>query len=159
MSAVEESWTRALERILELTVLLHQDAARGLARDGLTTSRATLLWKLREIGPAPQRRLAEELDVSPRNVTGLVDALEATGFVTREHDPADRRASLVTLTEHGASVVERLRRQRDELARDLFGAMPETRFDAFTAGLDDVLRRLHTLVAEEARAADGAAPS
>jgi DNA-binding MarR family transcriptional regulator len=52
------------------------------------------------------RELAEALRVSPRNVTGLLDGLEATGFVARTMHPSDRRATLVTLTEHGKAVAK-----------------------------------------------------
>ena len=64
---------------------------------GLTPSRTHLLWELGHRGPVPQRVLAEALKVTPRAVTGLVDALAADGLVTREPHPTDRRAALVTL--------------------------------------------------------------
>ncbi|MGH9251686.1 MAG: MarR family winged helix-turn-helix transcriptional regulator, partial [Acidimicrobiales bacterium] len=74
----------ALDQVFELTVLLHDDMTASLARDGLTTSRAHLLWELRQLGPTTQTTLADALGVSARNVTGLVDGLVAGGFVTRE---------------------------------------------------------------------------
>ncbi len=39
-----------------------------------------------------QRALADALQVTPRNVTGLVDALADSGFVERAPHPTDRRA-------------------------------------------------------------------
>ena len=42
-----------------------------------------------------QRTLSQALRVSPRNVTGLLDALEAGGYVTRGRHPTDRRAQLM----------------------------------------------------------------
>ena len=41
-----ERWEATLDRILELTALLGQDMAEHLAREGLTESRAHLLWQL-----------------------------------------------------------------------------------------------------------------
>jgi DNA-binding MarR family transcriptional regulator len=45
--------------------------------------------------------IAGWLGVTPRNVTGLVDALEAQGLVERVHDPSDRRAVIARLTPAG----------------------------------------------------------
>ena len=54
------------------------------------------------------------LDVTPRNVTGLLDALEASGHAARTAHPTDRRASLVTLTNAGQAVAA-LQASRHEL--------------------------------------------
>jgi DNA-binding MarR family transcriptional regulator len=133
---------RALDRLLLLTVLLNDDMTRSLARDGLTTSRAAVLWQLHHRGPLTQRELADAIKVSARTVTGLVDGLAGTGFVTREPHPTDRRATLVTFTEHGAATAQALKSGQDEFAGLLFGDMPEDRFNGLVAGLDDVLTRL-----------------
>lgn len=146
----------ALDRLLELTVVLNRDMEQDLARRGLTAARVHLLWVLGQRGEATQRELAEDLGVSPRNVTGLVDALAETGFVVRRPHPTDRRATLVSFTEHGAAVAADLVRGQRELAEQLFADMPADRFACFGAGLDDVLRRIHELVAADAAQRAGA---
>ena len=93
--------TRIFDRLLEIALLFDADLARSFAGTALTTSRTHLLWVLHRVGPSTQRALAKALQVSPRNVTGLVDALEAAGYVERRPHPSDRRALLVTLTEQG----------------------------------------------------------
>lgn len=138
--------TAALDRVLELAVLINADMTRDLAERGLTESRTHLLWVLLQRGPSTQRELAEALRVSARNVTGLVDALVSTGFVTREPHPTDRRATLVQFTEHGAQVAQGLADDQQEFARLLFEGMPKAKYDCFTQGLDLVLERLRTLV-------------
>jgi DNA-binding MarR family transcriptional regulator len=138
----ERRLTAALDRVLELVVLLGDDMARSLARDGLTVSRAHLVWELRRRGPVTQRELAGALAVTARTVTGLVDGLAATGFVTREPHPTDRRATLVSLTAHGIRTAETLERGQRELAGLLFAGMPAARFDHLVAGLDEILERL-----------------
>ena len=129
----------ALDQVLELAILINDDMTRSLARDGLTPTRAHLLWELHRRGPSTQRALAEALDVSPRNITGLVDALVATGFVTREPHPTDRRATLVSFTEHGARTAKALDVGREQLAEVLFAEMSDEQFDGFVTGLDAVL--------------------
>jgi DNA-binding MarR family transcriptional regulator len=132
----------ALGRMLELVVLLNDDMTQSLARDGLTASRAHVLWELRQRGPTVQRALAEALKVSARTITGLVDGLVATGFVTREPHPTDRRATLVTFTEHGVRTVEAMERDQAEFVHILFAGMPDEQFDCFVAGLGEILTRL-----------------
>jgi DNA-binding MarR family transcriptional regulator len=54
--------------------------------------------------------------VTPRAVTGLVDALVADGLVTREPHPTDRRATLVTLTSRCERLVAQLKRDQKRLS-------------------------------------------
>lgn len=143
-----DRWTGALDRLLELTVLVDADMAGSLGAQGLTPARTHLLWELGRRGPSTQRVLAEALDVSARNVTGLVDALEQTGFVVRRPHPEDRRATLVTLTEQGAAVFEEMGRGHEELARVLFAEMPADELDGLVRGLDSVLTVLRAVVPE-----------
>ncbi|UPK76181.1 MarR family transcriptional regulator [Nocardioidaceae bacterium SCSIO 66511] len=141
-------YDEALNQILELTVLLNEDMTTALAKIGLTGARVQVVWTLNHAGPSTQKALADALGVSARNITGLVDALAETGFVTREPHPRDRRASLVTLTKHGAAIATDLERQQHELAHQLFGDMSARRYDGLTKGLADVLDRLRTLIAQ-----------
>ena len=134
--------TDTLNQVLELVVLLNEDMTRGLAEYGLTQARAHLVWVLHHEGPSTQRALADALKVSPRNITGLVDGLAATGYVTREPHPMDRRATLVSLTEHGASTLAEMDAGHRELAELLFGAMSPRELDGFVGGLGHVLSRL-----------------
>ena len=134
--------TEALDQLLEVVVLLDDDMTQTLSRDGLTVPRAHLLWLLHHEGPTTQRALADALKVTPRNVTGLVDGLVATGFVTREPHPTDRRATHVSLTEHGTSALAEMDRGHRELAELLFGGLSGRQLGAFAAGLGHVSSRL-----------------
>src|SRR6202521_3557162 len=74
---------------------------RWLEHHGLSESRMGILWRLRAQGPMMLGDLAESQDVSPRNITGLVDHLEKDGLVERFPDPEDRRATRVRLAPAG----------------------------------------------------------
>jgi DNA-binding MarR family transcriptional regulator len=134
--------TAALDRVLELVVLLGEDMTHSLARERLAVPRAHLVWLLHHNGPMTQRALADALKVTPRNVTGLVDGLVSTGHVTREPHPADRRATLVSLTDQGAATLAEMDRAHRGLAELLFGEMSAEDFRAFVRGLDHVTDRL-----------------
>lgn len=133
--------------MLQLVTLLDEDMTEALAKNGLTAARAAVVWHLFHDGPSTQQALAVTLDVTPRNITGLVDGLVTGGFVTREAHPADRRATLVTLTGHGRQTVARLTAERDELAELLFAGMADDEFDGFMAGLGVVLDRIRAELA------------
>ena len=92
------------------------------ARDyGLGFARGRVLWALRDSGPVLMRALSEALGVSPRTVTGLVDSLEADGWVTRSPHPNDRRATIISLTPNSEMTLARLTDSYRALAHDLLG--------------------------------------
>lgn len=62
--------------------------------------------------------VAERLILKPHSVTGLMNRLEALGFLKREPSPEDRRQSIVTLTPKARSVLARLSAtHREEVVR------------------------------------------
>jgi DNA-binding MarR family transcriptional regulator len=73
---------------------------------GTTPSRARLLMALQCHGGCKMNEVGAWLDVTPRNVTKLVDALEAEGLVAREPHPHDRRATVLRLTDAGRRVCQ-----------------------------------------------------
>lgn len=119
----------------------------AIAALGLTPARTHLLWELGRRGPVPQRVLAEALKVTPRAVTGLVDALVADGLVTREPHPTDRRATLVTFTPRGETLVGQLKRDHKKLAGALFASMSQREFDTFSRSLAGLIDRLRVHLA------------
>jgi len=92
------------------------------------------------------------LHVTPHAITALVDGLVATGFVTREPHPTDRRAALVTFTERGRTTAQALLDGHRRLARQLFADLPSDVLDGFDAGLLHVITRFRgVLAAQEPR--------
>lgn len=148
----DRRWEASLDRILELTVMLGRDTADGLERLGLTEARAHLIWELARQGPCKQQALAEAMGITPRAVTALVDGLVATGFVTREAHPTDRRAAQVTFTAHGQATAQELLDGHRELARRLFADVPADQLECFDAVLMRLLERLRHLIADDAAA-------
>lgn len=140
--------TAVLDRVLHLATLVQADLARFEREEGLSTSRVHLLWVLGEAGPSTQQSLARALDVTPRNVTGLVDGLVASDHVTREPHPGDRRATLVTLTEAGTRAVAGLTSSHAALAERLFGDVPADRLEVFGEVLDETTQRFARLMEE-----------
>lgn len=66
------------------------------------------------------RALADHLRIVARSATDIVDSLEAANLVTREDDPADRRAVLVSLTDEGRTRLDAIDSARRAVASELF---------------------------------------
>jgi DNA-binding MarR family transcriptional regulator len=137
---------QVFDRLLEIALLIQEDMARELEPVGLTAARTHLLWVVRHSGPSTQQALASALQVSARNVTGLVDALEKGGFVRREPHPTDRRATLVTLTEQGTRAMVDMEGGRRRIAAHLVADFDADRIGRLRADLDAVTARLHELM-------------
>ena len=71
---------------------------------GASLSRLKLVNKLHCDGPQKMVELAESLGVTARNVTVLVDGLEAEGLVERSPHPTDRRVTIIALAGAGGSL-------------------------------------------------------
>jgi DNA-binding MarR family transcriptional regulator len=114
----------------------------GLAELGLSRARGEVIWTLHHHGAMTQRQLGQALNCSAPNVTGLLDALESAGFVTRGAHSEDRRKTLVQLTERGAATAAAWSAGHDEFAAMLFADLKTRELTAFVGGLDRVLARL-----------------
>ncbi|TKA09078.1 MarR family winged helix-turn-helix transcriptional regulator [Actinacidiphila oryziradicis] len=99
-----------LELVAAIGTAMWQDFAAAAARHGLTSMQAKVLSQLRS-GPAPMRVLAERLVCDASNITGIVDRLEAHGFVQREVSPTDRRVKNVIATDAGNETIRRVREE------------------------------------------------
>jgi DNA-binding MarR family transcriptional regulator len=80
---------------------------RTLIGEASSYASMRLLCELHRDGPQRMADLASALDVTPRNVTTLVDGLERDGIVQRRPHPTDRRATVIELTASAHGAVER----------------------------------------------------
>ena len=72
----------------------------------LSEGRLGVMFRLFRVGDCQLGDLADELDSTPRNITGLVDHLERDGLVERVPDPQDRRSVRARLTPAGHERIE-----------------------------------------------------
>ncbi|MER6511093.1 MULTISPECIES: MarR family transcriptional regulator [unclassified Nonomuraea] len=121
----------------ELAELLHLVSRRlrhgyvhRLVPLGLNPGQARALRVLGEAGrPLRMVQLADELRIVPRSLTPVVDALEEAGLVRREVDPANRRSTLVVITDAGRAMAERARDARREAGEGLFAVLSQEQRD------------------------------
>ena len=107
----------------------------GRACGGLTYTRLRLLQTLHCTGPAIMRDLGDQLGVSPRNMTAMVDALEDAELVVRRPHPTDRRATLVELSPGGAREAEQALEPRLDAMAELFEGFSPDEQQAFAGAL------------------------
>lgn len=72
-----------------------------------------------------QTELANVLDIGKVALGGLLDRLEASGYIERKADPADRRAKRVVMTRKGEKVLEQMQEQGTDLNRDTLRGITE----------------------------------
>jgi DNA-binding MarR family transcriptional regulator len=108
---------------------------------GVSLSRLSALSVVVFGGPCSLGELAAAEQVTPPTMSRLVDALTATGLVTRRPAEDDRRAVVIEATDQGRALIYEGRRMRVErLTSQLRGLSPDD-----LAALEeavDVLRRL-----------------
>lgn len=142
---------RAMDQLFDLAVVLGGVMNNRLAVHGLTPARAEVLWVLHGTGPRTQRELSQILKCTPRNVTGLVDALQGAGFVERSAHPTDRRAIMVQLSEQGRALIADWSADRTHGTTQVLGDIPAADLATFSAVLDRVLARLRGADQDEQR--------
>lgn len=88
-------------------------------------ARMRLLGTLACKGPQIMCGLSDDLGVTARHVTNLVDALEGEGLVQRTSHPTDRRATVIEITPKGGEMVCKMWRPFQEKVARLFDELPE----------------------------------
>ena len=87
-----------------------------------------------------QKALAEQLKVNPSSMSEFIDRLESDGYIIRTVDPADKRATLITLTEKGQARTCEVEDERAEFVAPLFASLTEDEKAQLLALLGKIIR-------------------
>ena len=117
---------------------LREMSQETLAPWEISPSHLRALRTLKRHGTMRLSELSERLHIAPRSATEVVDGLESRGLVQRRPDPGDRRATLVEVTGHGATILDSIRAARGAEAERVFGRLSA----ADRAELGRILRAL-----------------
>lgn len=118
----------------------HRAKARGTTR-----AQWIVLFRLRQQEGLSQVDLADVLELQPISLVRLLDRLVEHGLLERRHDPKDRRANRLFLTESGRQLVDDLDSLRDDIATEV---LQDASPDALQASLDtlcDIKDRIKAL--------------
>jgi DNA-binding MarR family transcriptional regulator len=92
---------------------------------GVSYARMRLLGALHCGGPKIMSGISDELGVTRRNITALVDGLEEEGLVRRLPHPTDRRATVIELTDEGGRTMDTLYDEHRRAVATLFEGLSE----------------------------------
>ena len=104
----QELVTRTRLAVLRLARRLRQQMVPGI-----TPSQQSALAAIEHRGPLTLGELAAYENVQPPSITRIVGNLEAAELVERTTAAADRRVSLVQVTQRGRDELQAIRSQRD----------------------------------------------
>jgi len=156
--------TRDLNTSLRFGFLIHDVSRlrrivvdRALKPLGITRSQWWVLAFLSRRDGMTQTALAADLDLTKVAIGGLLDRIEAAGFVERRADQSDGRARRVYLTRAGAKMVAAIRESVEAVELEILERIPE---DALAQAADTLRTLKDTLLemvggdAEEAESAE-----
>src|SRR5713101_4649737 len=116
-------------RLVEVFPTFHHGFSRWvqslIESTSVSPGRIRLLGVLHCKGSKIMTGLSDELGVTPRNVTTLVDGLETEGLVRRVPHTRDRRATMVEITPKGAEMASGIFASYTEKIAELFRDLPD----------------------------------
>ena len=143
-SVAERSSLRLVDEFASFGPLYMKWVRSRLQDRGMTYARMRLLGALHCSGPQIMTSISDELGVTRRNVTALVDALEEEGLVRRKPHPTDRRATVIEMTARGERTMDRIYDEHRAEVADLFAELGEEDRDELArmlGALREALRR------------------
>jgi DNA-binding MarR family transcriptional regulator len=127
-----------LHTLIETSRHLRHFVDRRAQRLGLTGAQLRLLSRVRRQEGATQAALAQQMEIRPISLSGLIDKLAQQGLVERRPDQSDRRLNRLYLTPAGRELARKIEGFREEVAHDLLSKVDE-------AAIDAALEVLHNL--------------
>lgn len=106
-----------------------------VARQGVTPTRLTALAILERHGPLRPGDLAARMNISAASMSRLTEVLEEGRWIRRGSDPADGRACLLSLSDHGRETLAELRRESTSTLADDIRSLTEEQRAALDAAL------------------------
>ncbi len=99
-------------------------SSERLLRLGISMAQLHIMFTLQRTGEMTMSHLADVLNVSLSNATGLIDRLEERGFIERYRVPTDRRIVLVRVTPAGETMLGEVDALSDNLMRSVLERLP-----------------------------------
>ncbi len=120
-----------------------------LLRQGVSMTQIHVMAMLARHGDLPMGRLADLLDVSLSNATGLVDRMEERGLVERVRVPDDRRVVLVKVSDAGRDALRAFEMLKEDVARKVLHELGGPAIERLQAAIDDLRNGVASLAARE----------
>jgi DNA-binding MarR family transcriptional regulator len=94
-------------------------------------------WVLAKAAPGvyTQRELSERCEIDKTSMVAIVDDLEERGLLRRTRSETDRRAWIISLTDEGHGLLDRVRPIVDRVETKVIEAIPADELEGFLSGL------------------------
>ena len=99
-------------------------SSERLLKLGVSMAQLHIMYTLQRTGEMTMSQLADVLNVSLSNATGLIDRLEERGYIARDRVPSDRRVVVVRVTVEGQQMLGEADALSDELFRSVLDRLP-----------------------------------
>jgi len=134
-----------VSQLVESSRLLRNFIDHRAKGRGTTRAQWIVLFRLREQEGLSQVDLADVLELQPISLVRLLDRLVEHGLVERRHDPKDRRANRLFLTDAGRQLVDDLDSLRDANATDVLQGVSIASIQTTLDTLLDIKERIKSL--------------
>jgi DNA-binding MarR family transcriptional regulator len=109
-----------------------------LVKSGMSMTHMHVMWLIQHHGALSMSRLAELLDVSFSNATGIIDRMEERELIERVRVPDDRRVVLVRIAPKGNDALEETEALKHDRLTAILGHLDPTQVRRVAGALDDI---------------------
>src|SRR5438270_4945773 len=109
-----------------------------MVKSGISMTHLHILWLLEHHGDLTMGRLAELVDVSLSNASGLIDRMEERGLVERIRVPDDRRVVLVRCSPEGARMRDEIEAIKQDQMRSILGNLDADQLTRLLGAVTDL---------------------
>jgi DNA-binding MarR family transcriptional regulator len=109
-----------------------------LVKAGVSMTHMHVMWLLQHHGDLTMSHLADLMDVSFSNATGIVDRMAERGLVERVRVPDDRRIVLVRIGAGGREALDEMEAIKQDRLQAILGHLDDARLERVAAALDDL---------------------
>ncbi len=125
-------------------------SSERLLREGVSMAQVHIMFTVQRHGDMTMSRLADVLNVSDSNATGLVDRLEERGLVVRDRVPEDRRVVVVRTTAAGERLLREVDALSDEILRSVLDKLDAAQLLGVGVAVADLRAAVDAVVELEA---------
>ena len=109
-----------------------------MVKAGISMTHLHILWVLEHHGDLTMTRLADLLDVSLSNATGLIDRMAERGLVDRVRVPTDRRIVIVRASHEGARIRDEIEALKQDRMRSILNRLEPAKLERSHAAISDL---------------------
>lgn len=130
-------------RLMTVAKMLDRVTAATIYREAqLSLAQWRVMANLVTLGETTAKAVSDRAHVDPAEVSRAVGALEKMGLIARREHPSSRAKRLISLTDKGKALTERLAAGRRRAYANLLGVLSEEELEAFNNALFKLATRI-----------------